>query len=156
MRILLAAASALAFAACNPSTPAATDGAAKADATKPADASMGNMAGMDDKMKSADSADDTNMAETPDGYTFHTYPAKVEKVHLPAPAGSVWTATASDTALVEVGEAKDEPMPGGVTHRVVAVTPKKSGNATVKFERRASANASDPVVETRTVNVMVH
>jgi hypothetical protein len=154
--IVLAAASVLALAACSPSTPAATDGAAS-DAAKPADAAAGHdMAGMDDSMKSADTTDDANMAETREGYTFHTYPAKVESVHLPTAAGNVWTATASDPALVEVGEAKDEAMPDGATHHVVKVIPKASGNATVKFERRASANAADPVLETRTIKFMVH
>jgi hypothetical protein len=153
-QIVLAAASVLALVACNPSTPAATDGAAS-DAAKPAEAGH-NMAGMDDSMKSADTTDDANTAETPEGYTFHTYPAKVESVHLPTAAGSVWTATASDTALVEVGEAKDEAMPGGAMHHVVKVVPKASGNAAVKFERRASANATDPVLETRTIKFMVH
>ena len=95
-------------------------------------------------MKAADTADDANTAETPDGFTFHTYPAKVEVVHLPAAAGGSWTATASDTALVEVGEAKDETMPDGTVHHTVKVTPKASGNAEVKFERRATANASEP------------
>ncbi|HEX5008064.1 MAG TPA: hypothetical protein VFV70_13185, partial [Hyphomonadaceae bacterium] len=71
-------------------------------------------------------------------------------------AGGAWTATASDTTLVEVGEAKDETMPDGTTHYTVKVTPKASGNAEVKFERRATANAADPVVETRTIKFMVH
>lgn len=150
MRILLLAASALALAACNPA-PADT---ASTDAAKPADAH--NMADMDDTMKSADTTDDANTAETADNYTFHTYPAKVEKVHLPTAAGAVWTATASDATLVEVGEAKDETMPDGSMHHVVTVTPKKSGNATVKFERRDSAAADAPVAETRTINFMVH
>jgi hypothetical protein len=155
MRIVVfAAAAAWALAACSPSTPAASTEGAASDAAKPA-ASMDH-AGMDDTMKSADTADDANTAETPDGYTFHTYPAKIESVHLPQSGTDVWTATASDTSLVEVGEAKDEAMPDGKTHHVVKVTPKMAGNATVKFERRASAAADAPVVETRTINFMVH
>jgi hypothetical protein len=145
VRIYVLALSALALAACNP---------APADDAAPADAH--DMAGMDDTMKSADAADDANMAETPDGYTFHTYPTKVEKVHLPMAAGEAWIATASDTALVEVGEAKDETMPDGGMHHVVTIKPKKSGNATVKFERRASSAADAAVIETRTINFMVH
>jgi hypothetical protein len=145
--MVLVAASALAFAACNP--------APADDAAKPADAGH-DMAGMDDTMKSADTADDANTAETADSYTFHTYPTKVESVHLPTTATDVWTATSSDTSLVEVGEQKDETMPDGALHRVVKVIPKKSGNATVKFERRASAAADAPVTETRTINFMVH
>jgi ABC-type glycerol-3-phosphate transport system substrate-binding protein len=152
--IILAAASALAIAACSPSEPAA-DSAAPAETAAPAEHADGHGA-MDDSMKTADTTDDANTAETPEGYTFHTYPAKVEVVHLPSAAGGSWTATASDAALVEVGEAKDETMPDGTVHHTVKVTPKASGNAEVKFERRASANAADPVVETRTVKFMVH
>jgi hypothetical protein len=152
MRILLLAPAAWALGACSPSTPAA-EGAAT-EAAKPAVAM--DHAAMNDTMKSADSADDANMSETPDGYTFHTYPAKVESVHLPQSGAETWTATASDTALIEVGEQKDETMPDGKTHHVVKVIPKKSGNATVKFERRASAAADAAIAETRTVNFMVH
>ena len=153
MRIFVLAASALALAACSPSTPASTDGAAKpADAAKPAEAH--DMASMSDTMKSADAADDANTAETPDGYTFHTYPAKIEKVHLPTAQGDTWTATASDATKVEVGEAKDEAMPDGAMHHVVTVTPKTAGNATVKFERHKGTDAA--VIETRTINFMVH
>lgn len=153
--ITLAAASALAMAACSPSEPAATETAAPAESAAPAEHPAGHGA-MDDAMKAADATDDANTAETPEGFTFHTYPAKVETVHLPAAAGGSWTATASDTTLVEVGEAKDEPMPDGTVHHTVKVTPKASGNAEVKFERRATANAADPVVETRTIKFMVH
>ena len=152
--IILAAASALAIAACSPSEPAA-DSAAPAEAPA-ATAPAHDMASMDDSMKASDATDDANTAETPEGHTFHTYPAKVETVHLPAAAGGSWTATASDAALVEVGEAKDETMPDGTVHHTVKVTPKASGNAEVKFERRATANASDPVLETRTIKFMVH
>jgi type IV pilus biogenesis protein CpaD/CtpE len=153
--IILAAVSTLAIAACSPSEPAATESAAPAETAAPAEHAAGHGA-MDDTMKAADTADDANTAETPEGFTFHTYPAKVETVHLPGAAGGSWTATASDTALVEVGEAKDETMPDGTVHHTVKVTPKASGNAEVKFERRATAAASDPVVETRTIKFMVH
>jgi hypothetical protein len=145
MRMILLATSALAFAACNP---APTDGEAK-----PADAH--DMASMDATMKSADTADDVNAAETPEGYIFHTYPAKVESVHLPNYGTDVWTATASDAAIVEIGGQESELMPDGKMHHVIKVTPKKSGNATVKFERRAST-ADANVLETRTINFMVH
>lgn len=145
MRLIVLATSALALAACNP-----------APATETAATDAHDMATMDDTMKSADATDDANTAETADNYTFHTYPAKIEKVHLPTAAGAVWTATASDTTLVEVGDAKDETMPDGSMHHVVTVTPKKSGNATVKFERHDSAAADAPVAETRTINFMVH
>lgn len=153
--IALAAVSAIALAACGqPATPAATETPA---ATPAAEMPAGHdMAAMDDTMKSADAADDANTAETPEGFTFHTFPEKVESVHLPTAAGNVWTATASDAALVAVGEAADAAMPDGAMHHVVKVTPKAAGNATVKFERRATANAADPVLETRTINFMIH
>ena len=152
MRLFVLATSALAFAACSPSEPKPAEPAAE---TPAADAHAG-MAGMDDTMKTSDTTDDANTVETPDGYTFHTYPAKVETVHLPTEAGSVWTVTASDAALVEVGAQTDETMPDGKVHHVVKVTPKASGNAEVKFERRATAAADAPVVETRTIKFMVH
>jgi len=151
MRLVILAASALAFAACSPSEPKPAEPAAAAPAAPAADAHAG-MA-MDDTMKTADSSDDANTKETPDGYMFHTYPAKVESVHLPA---GNWTATPSDPALVAVGDGEEIRMPDGVGHYVVKVTPKASGNAEVKFERRDTANAADPVKETRTVKFMVH
>jgi hypothetical protein len=151
--VILAAASALAFAACTPSEPAA-DSAATAPA---AGAAGHDMAAMDNSMKSSDTADDANTAETPEGYTFHSYPAKIEVVHLPAAAdGGAWTATASNAALIEIGEQKDETMPDGAVHHTVKVTPKASGNAEVKFERRDTAGADAPVVETRTIKFMIH
>ena len=153
--IVLAATSMLAIAACTPST---TDTATTTTETATTTTATNghDMSSMDPTMQSADATDDANTAETPDGYTFHTYPAKVESVHLPTAAGNVWTATTNDAALVEVGETKDEAMPDGATHHVVKVTPKASGNAEVKFERRATANAADPVLETRTIKFMVH
>ncbi len=151
---ILAAASVLAIAACAPSEPAATE-SQPAETAAPAEHADGHGA-MDDSMKAADTADDANTAETPDGFTFHTYPAKVETVHLPAAADGSWTATASDTSLVEIGQAGDETMPDGSVHHTVKVTPKASGNAEVKFERRATTNPADPVAETRTIKFMVH
>ena len=154
--IILAATSMLAIAACTPSTTDTATTTTETATTTETTTNGHDMSSMDTTMQSADATDDANTAETPDGYTFHTYPAKVESVHLPTAAGNVWTATANDTALVEVGEARDEAMPDGAMHHVVKVTPKASGNAEVKFERRASANAADPVLETRTIKFMVH
>lgn len=152
MRLVLLSVSALAFAACGGETkPAETTPAAE---TPAAEAPAHNMAGMDDAMKTADAADDANTAETADGFTFHTIGGKVESVHLPTAAGVTWTASTTDTTLVEIGEAKDEAMPDGSTHHVVKVTPKASGNAVVKFEKRDSATG--PVTETRNINFMVH
>lgn len=152
--LILAAVSLAALAACNQGeTPATEAGEHGAPAAEPAAAPAHDMASMDDSMKASDTADDANTAETPDGFTFHTYPNKTESVHLPAGA---WTATGSDAALVAVGATSEETMPDGAKHTVVKVDTKGSGNATVKFEKRASANAADPVTETRTINFMIH
>lgn len=152
MRLTLLAASALAFAACSESKPAEPAVAETPAAETPAH----DMSAMDDTMKSADATDDANTAETTDGFTFHTIGGKVESVHLPTAAGVTWTASTTDTALVEIGAATDEAMPDGSVHHVVKVTPIKSGNAVVKFEKRDSADASAPVTETRNINFMVH
>lgn len=154
---ILAAASALALAACDnaakPEAPATP--AAPAAEPAPAPAAAPAMPAMDDTMKSADAADDKNTAETPDGFMFHTYPNKTEMVHLPA--DGTWTATASDDKLVGLGEAKDEKMPDGKTHHVVSVMTRASGNATVKFEKRAAgAKPTDAPTETRSVMFMIH
>lgn len=153
MRFALLAAAAFGLAACGgepakPAEPAATPGAA---AEAPA------MPGMDDTMKAADSADDANTAETADGYMFHTDTTKIESVHLPAPAGAVWTATPVDATQIQIVEETDTTMPDGATHHVVKVKPlTRDVIAKVKFERRDSADAAAPVTETRTVNFMVH
>ena len=152
MRLTLLAASALAFAACSESKPAEPAAAAPAAETA---APAHDMSTMDDTMKSADASDDANTAETADGFTFHTIGGKVESVHLPTAAGVTWTASTTDTALVEIGEAKDETMPDGATHHVVKVTPLKSGNAVVKFEKR-QGDSTTPVTETRNINFMIH
>ncbi|MEQ1610604.1 MAG: hypothetical protein ABL956_16815 [Hyphomonadaceae bacterium] len=149
MRLTLLAASVLALAACGENPPAAP--AAETPAALAHD-----MATMDDAMKTADASDDANTAETTDGFTFHTIGGKVESVHLPTATGVTWTASTADTAQVEIGEATDEKMPDGSTHHVVKVTPKASGNAVVKFEKRDGADAAAPVTETRNINFMVH
>ncbi|MDP3491587.1 MAG: hypothetical protein Q8R82_00620 [Hyphomonadaceae bacterium] len=154
MRLTLLAASALAFAACSESKPAETPAAEAPAAEAPAAAH--DMASMDDSMKAADATDDANTAETADGFTFHTIGGKIESVHLPTAGASWWTASTTDTELVAIGEAKDETMPDGSTHHVVKVTPLKSGNAVVKFEKRDTAEATAPVTETRNINFMVH
>ncbi|RYG22902.1 MAG: hypothetical protein EON93_24625 [Burkholderiales bacterium] len=154
MRLTLLAVSALAFAACSESKPAETPVVEAPAAETPADAAH-DMSGMDDTMKTADAADDANTAETTDGFTFHTIGGKIESVHLPTAAGVTWTASTTDTSLVDIGEAKDEAMPDGSTHHIVKVTPKVSGNAVVKFEKR-QGDATTPVVETRNINFMIH
>ena len=147
MRMILAAASALAFAACGgePAKPAEPAAPAPETAAAPA---------MDDSMKAADMADDANVAETADGAMFHTDTTKTEKVHLPA---GNWTATPVDATQIEVVGAMDEAMPDGATHHVVEVKPlTRDVIAKVKFERRESADAAAPVTETRTINFMIH
>lgn len=154
--IALLALASLALAACSPAAeaPAATaaDTAAAPPAAPPEDHS--GHAAMPADMASADSADDANTAETPAGFTFHTYPNKIESVHLPVVAGETWTAVASDAALVSVGDAADSTMPDGSVHHVVKVTPLASGNATVTFERKPAGGAA--ASDTRVINFMVH
>jgi len=150
---IIAAAAALALTACGKTEPAADVAATPAPA---AEAPAPDMSAMDHDMSTADAADDANTTETPDGFTFHTYPAKTESVHLPSAGAGSWTATASDAALVAFGAAADAAMPDGATHHVVKVDTKASGNAVVTFERRETADAAAPVVETRTNNFMIH
>lgn len=154
MRLILLAASALAFTACSESKPAETPAAEAPAAETPA--AGHDMAAMDDSMKTADATDDANTAETVDGFTFHTIGGKVESVHLPTAAGVTWTASTTDGEFVQIGEAKDETMPDGSVHHVVKVTPLKStAGAVVKFEKR-EGDATTPVVETRNITFMVH
>ncbi len=156
---LFAAVSLLAVAACSPGAETPAD-VAEAPVEAAADEHAGDEhaghGAMDADMASSDAADDANTSETPDQYMFHTYPAKVEAVHLPSAGAGSWTATGSDAALVSVGAAADETMPDGSVHHVVKVEPKASGNAEVKFERRESADPAAAVVETRTVFFMIH
>lgn len=159
MRTILLASAALTLAACGgepaaPADPAAATGAADTATTE---AAMPAPAPMDEAMMAADAADDANTAETPDGYMFHTDLQKIELVHLPVKAGASWTATVVDPTQAEVTGATDEKMADGSTHHVVQVKPlKRDVIARVKFERRDSPDTSAPIVETRTVNFMVH
>lgn len=152
------AATSLALGACAPATETPVDApAAEPAAAEPAAAEDHSGHGeMTADMASADAADDAATAETPAGFTFHTYPNKVESVHLPTAAGEAWTASASDATLVSVGDAADLVMPDGSTHHVVKVTPLASGNATVTFERKSTADAASAATDTRVINFMVH
>lgn len=145
----------LALAACNEAaeTPAAPVAEQPAAETAAAEDHSGHGA-MDHDMAAADTADDANTDETPAGFTFHTYPDKVESVHLPVVAGETWAATVDFPDLVSVGAAADETMPDGTVHHVVKVTPLKSGNAIVTFERRAAPDAAP--TESRAIHFMVH
>lgn len=156
LSLTAAAAAALTLAACGGEAPAKPAEPAPAAETPAADAHSGH-GPMDAGMQSADAADDTNTAETPDGFMYHTDTSKIESIHLPTAAGVTWTATPEDPAQVEVTGAADETMPDGTVHHVIKIKPVKSGViAKVKLEKRESADAAAPVVETRTVNVMIH
>ena len=147
MRTVLLAVAALSLSACGgePAKPAEPAPETAAAPAAPA---------MDDTMKAADAADDANVVETADGAMFHTDTTKTEKVHLPA---GNWTATPVDATQIQVVGAADQAMPDGVSHHVVEVKPlTKDVIAKVKFERRETADAAAPVVETRTVMFMVH
>lgn len=154
MRIMLLASAAFTLAACGGGTTAPAAPAAPAEATAPEAPAA---PAMDDTMKAADAADDANMAETPDNYMFHTDLSKIESVHLPAAPGATWTATVLNPAQAEIVGAVDETMADGSVHHVVKVKPLvRDVIARVKFERRDSMDTTAPVVETRTVNLMVH
>jgi hypothetical protein len=156
--ILAASALALGLAGCGDNTqPPASAVAERNAAPSPTAAPTtdhSGMAGMDHDMSTMDAADDANTTETADGFTFHTIPAKVESVHLPSAGAGVWTATASDAALVAIAAGADATMPDGAVHHVIRVTPQASGNADVKFERHEAAGG--PAVETRTIHFMIH
>jgi hypothetical protein len=159
MRIILLASAALALAACSGESAAPADTAAPADAasTETAAAEAAAAPAMDDAMKAADAADDANTAETPDNYMFHTDLTKIESVHLPTKAGASWTATVLDPTQAEITGASDETMADGSVHHIVQIKPLvRDVIARVKFERRDSMDTTTPVVETRTVNLMVH
>ena len=98
------------------------------------------------------------LSETADGRTFHTRKGNIESVRLPAAAGVTWTATTVDTALVSIGEAKDEATPDGSKQHVITVAPQTAEDADVivRFEKRNSSQLSAPVAETRSIYFMIH
>ena len=98
------------------------------------------------------------LTETADGCTFHTRKGNIESVRLPAAAGVTWTATTVDTALVSIGEAKDEATPDGSKQHVITVAPQTAEDADVivRFEKRNSRQLSAPVAETRSIYFMIH
>jgi hypothetical protein len=158
MRIFcVAAISLIALAACSkPAEPVAPSApAAEAPA---ADAHAGHdMTAMDETMAASDTADDAAAVVTPDGHTFHTYPNKIEIVHLPMAEGGVWTAQGfAPSDLFAVLESKDDKLADGTPVHSVRFETKASGNGKVVFERRASDNPNDGVLEVRTVNFMIH
>lgn len=164
--LIVPAACALALAACSkPTEPASSEnavadsapmehGADAANADAGMDHSGHDMPAMDADMQAADAADDASSAETPHEHTFHTYPDRVEEVHLPVVEGETWTASISDDTLVGMGEAADHSMPDGTAHHVIKFDTKASGNATVTLERKAEG--ATEASETRTVYFMIH
>jgi hypothetical protein len=146
--------SVLALAACGKteSAAAATDTAAPA-----ANAHAGRDAtAMDESMKAADAADDMQSAITPDNYMFHTYPKKIEIVRLPA-GGGLWAAHGYAPAdLFKMLGSRDETLAGGAMVHTLQFEMLASGNGRVVFERRATGNPNDPVLEVRTVSFMIH
>jgi hypothetical protein len=106
----------------------------------------------------ADAPNCIKLTETADGCTFHTRKGNIESVRLPMAAGVTWTATTGDTALVNIGEAKDETMPDGSKQHVITVAPQTAEDADVivRFEKRNSSQLSAPVAETRSIYFMIH
>lgn len=151
--IVLAAASVLVIAACSKTEPAADSATAPADAAAQSDHDMG---AMDDSMKAADAADDTEVAVTPDNHTFHTYPKKIEVVRLPA-GGGVWEAHGyAPSDLFKMLDSKDDKLADGTPVHVIQFEMLASGNGKVVFEKRPTGNPDEPVIEARTMNFMIH
>jgi len=153
MRIVIAALATLAVSACGQPAPESEAPAAAAAE----DHSGHDMGEMTPEMAAADAADDASAAgETPDNHTFHTYPAKIEVVRLPAGEG-VWSANGyAEGDLFALKDSIEETLPDGRKVQVVRFETKASGNGKVVFERRATSNPEDPVLEVRTVNFMIH
>jgi len=156
LSLTAAAVAALTLAACGGEAPAKPAEPAPAADAPAADAHSGH-GPMDAAMQSADAADDKSQAETPDGFMYHTDTSKTETIHLPTGPGVTWTVTPEDPTQVEFTDAADVAMADGTMHHVITFKPLTSGViAKVKLEKREGGNAEGPVVETRTVNVMIH
>lgn len=158
MRLIVLAA-ALALAACSKTEPAAeTAKTTPEEAAAPAaDSHSGHDVGaMDDTMKAADTADDQDVAVTPDNHMFHTYPKKIEIVRLPA-GGGVWEAHGYAPAdIFRMKDSKDETLKDGSNVHVIEFEMLASGNGKVVFEKRATGKPDEPVLEARTVSFMIH
>ena len=146
MRVILLGVAAIAFTTCVASS--STNAASQAH----------NTATMKTPRPGADAPNCVTLTESTDGCTFHTRKGKIENVRLPTAAGVTWTATTGDTALVSIGEAKEETMPDGSKQHVITVAPQTAGDADVivRFEKRNSSQLSAPVAETRSVYFMIH
>lgn len=146
MHVILLGVAAIAFTACIASS--STNAAAQAH----------NTTTMKTPRPGANAPNCITLTETTDGCTFHTRKGKIESVRLPTAAGVMWMATTGDTALVSIGEAKDETMPDGSKQHVITITPQTAEDADVivRFEKRNSGQLSAPVAETRSIYFMIH
>ncbi len=165
--ILIATASALALAACSkPTEPASSENAAAepaaaAPAEPAAEPATDDMAGMDhsghdmgamsDDMAAMDSADDASTDPTPNDHTFHTYPKRTETIRLEG-EGTWALASIDQPDYVTVASQEDVELEDGTVQHVIKMNTMMSGNAVAILERYQG----DEVVETRTVNFMIH
>jgi hypothetical protein len=144
MRVILLGVAAMAFTACVDTSNAA--------------AQAHNTATIKTPRPGANAPNCITLTETTDGCTFHTRKGSIESVRLPTAAGVTWTATTGDTALVSMGEAKDETMSDGSKQQVIKVAPQTAEDADVivRFEKRNSSQLSAPIAETRSIYFMIH
>jgi hypothetical protein len=148
--ILAAAASACLLGACEKQEPPAPEPSPESASAHPGHAAM------DDAMAAADKADDVSSLATPDGYTFHTFPKKIEIVRVPVDGQGVWSAHGyADADYFRMLDSRDEQVAGGKVH-AIRFEMLASGNGKVVFEKRASPNPDDPVLEARSVSFMIH
>jgi hypothetical protein len=149
--ILPAAACALMLAACAKAETPAPEPSPESAAARPGHAAM------DETMAAADKTDDASSLATPDGYTFHTYPKKIEIVRVPVDGQGVWSAHGyADADYFRMLDSRDEPLAGGGKVHAIRFEMLASGNGKVVFEKRATPNPGDPVLEARSVNFMIH
>lgn len=147
-----AAACALMLAACAKSATPAPEPSPESAAAHPS-----GQTAMDATMAAADKADDASSLATPDGYTFHTSPKKIEIVRVPLNGQGVWSAHGyAEADYFRMLDSRDEPVASGGKVHAIRFEMLASGNGKVVFERRATANPGDPVLEARSVNFMIH
>jgi hypothetical protein len=147
MHVMLLGVAAIAFIACVTSL-TSTNAAPQAH----------NTATMKNPRPGANAPNCITLTESTDGCTFHTRKGNIESVRLPTAAGVTWAARTGDTALVSIGEAKDQTMPDGSKQHVITVAPQTAEDADVivRFEKRNSSQLSAPVAETRNIYFMIH
>jgi hypothetical protein len=148
--ILAAAASVWILASCAKPEEPAPEPSPESAAAHPGHAAM------DETMAAADKADDVSSLATPDGYTFHTYPKKIEIVRVPLDGQGVWSAHGyAEADYFRMVDSRDEQLAGGKVH-AIRFEMLASGNGKVVFEKRATANPGDPVLEARSFSFMIH